>query len=98
MDRYVLAPEALDDLQNIWEFIAADNPDAASRLQEEFFDAFEALATRPGKGHTREDLTDQPVRFLALRSYLIVYRANPAPIQIVAVLHGARDIPSVLKR
>lgn len=52
----------------------------------------------PGKGHTREDLTDLPVRFFPLRSYLIVYRSEPAPLQIIAVLHGARDIPTVLKR
>jgi len=43
----------------------------------------------PGKGHTRDDLTDLPVGFFPLGSYLIVYRPNPAPLQIVAILHGA---------
>ena len=98
MGRYVLAPEALQDLHDIWEFIALDNPDAASTLQEELFTAFEGLATMPGKGHKREDLTDQAVRFFKVRSYLIVYRADRTPIQIVAVLHAARDIPSLLMR
>jgi plasmid stabilization system protein ParE len=39
-----------------------------------------------------------PVRFSPLRSYLIVYRPDQVPLQIVAVLHGARAIPTVLKR
>jgi plasmid stabilization system protein ParE len=98
MERYTVAPEALQDLQGIWEFIAADHPEAADQLQEEFFEAFDSLAAMPGKGHTREDLTDLPVRFFLCGSYLIVYRSDPAPLQIVAVLHGARDIPTVLKR
>ena len=41
MERYVLAPEAFQDLQDIWDFVAVDNPAAASALQEEFFRAFE---------------------------------------------------------
>ncbi len=98
MEPYVLAPEALQDLQDIWEFIALDNPEAASALQEDFFAAFEGLAAMPGKGHKREDLTDQAVRFFKVRSYLVVYRLDRTPIQIVAVLHAARDIPAVLRR
>ena len=98
MERYTVAPETLQDLQDIWDFIARDNPETADHLQEEFFGAFGGLAAMPGKGHTREDLTDLPVRFFPLHSYLIVYRSDPAPLQIVAVLHGARDIPTVLKR
>lgn len=98
MERYLLAPEAVQDLQDIWDFIAADNPQAASALQEEFFQAFEGIAGMPGKGHTREDLTDLPVLFFRVRSYLIVYRRDRSPLEIIAVLHGARDIPTVLRR
>ncbi len=98
MERYILAPEALQNLQDIWDFIAVDNPDAASALQEEFFRAFEDLAAMPGKGHKREDLTDRAVLFFRVRSYLIVYRSESVPLQIVAVLHASRDIPTVLKR
>jgi plasmid stabilization system protein ParE len=98
MERYILAPEALQDLQDIWDFIAVDNPEAASALQEEFFQTFTDLAIMPGKGHKREDLTDRPVLFFRVRSYLIVYSAGSDPLQIVAVLHAARDIPTVLRR
>lgn len=70
----MLAPEALQDLEDIWDFIAADNATAADKLEDEFFEAFERLARRPGMGHTRCDLTERDVRFWPVDSYLIVYR------------------------
>jgi plasmid stabilization system protein ParE len=71
----------LQDLQDIWNFIASDNVRAADNLEEEFFEAFESMPPRPRMGHTRSDLT-----------YLIVYRTAAAALEIVAVLHGARDL------
>jgi len=88
----------LRDLEEIWDFIAKGKPEAADHPQEQFFEAVDGLATTPGKGHTREDLTDLPVRFFPLRSYLMVYRTQPAPVQIVAVIDAVRDVPTVLKR
>jgi plasmid stabilization system protein ParE len=49
-----------------------------------------------GKGHIREDITDLPVRFWPVGSYLIVYDAGKRPIEILRVLHGARDVESIL--
>ena len=95
MAEFILSSEALDDLQSIWNFIAADNQTAADRIVDELFEAFEHLAEWPGSGHTRRDLTQRDVRFWPVRSYLVVYREK-APLQIVAILHGARDIPSII--
>lgn len=74
MATYLLSPEAFDDLQSIWDFIAADNAEAADKLMDEFFEVFESLARWPGQGHTRVDLTNRDVRFWPVGSYLIVYR------------------------
>jgi plasmid stabilization system protein ParE len=63
MTGYVLSIDADLDLDEIWEYIAADNIDAADRWIEKLFDAFEALARTPGMGHKREDLTDFPGLF-----------------------------------
>ena len=98
MSSYVLAPDAVLDLDNIWEYIARDNVDAADRWIAKLFDAFEALAQTPRMGHTREDLTPYPVRFWPLGAYLIIYRAERSPIEIVAVTQGSRDIPVFLHR
>ena len=53
MKRYVLTPSAKRDLIEIWDYIASDNIEAASRV----LDALELeLARSPGAGHWREDL------------------------------------------
>ena len=71
--------------------IAADKVDAADRWIGKLFNAFEALARTPGMGHKREDLTDYPVLFWPVGSYLIIYRAEQRPVEIVAVTQGSRD-------
>ena len=55
---------------------------------------FAYLADFPQGGHWRRDLTAAEVRFLAVYSYLIVYRPETKPLQIVAILHGRRRPPS----
>jgi plasmid stabilization system protein ParE len=96
MPFYEFAPEALDDLQLIRDFIALDSVEAAERTIDHFFETFEQLAAWPRTGHVRTDLTSKDVRFWPVGSYLVVYRNHPEGIQIVAVLHGSRDVPSVL--
>jgi plasmid stabilization system protein ParE len=98
MPEYVLSPDALQDLQVVWDFIASDNVLAADKLEDEFFEAFEMLAEWPRMGHTRSDLTERDVRFWPVGSYLVVYRAIPTALQIVAVLHGARDVAEVIRK
>jgi plasmid stabilization system protein ParE len=95
---YILSVDASFDLDGIWEFIAADNIDAADRWIEKLFDAFESLGKTPGMGHRRDDLTSYPVLFWPVGAYLIIYRAERRPIEIVAVTQGSRDIPAFLSR
>jgi plasmid stabilization system protein ParE len=97
MADYLLSPEALEDLQSIWDFVAADSTDAADKLLDKLFEAFETLARWPGQGHTRADLTNRDVHFWPVGNYLVVYRGTLDPLQIVAILHGARDVPSVIE-
>ena len=98
MNGYVLSADADFDLDEIWEYIAADNLDAADRWIGKLFDAFKALGAKPGLGHRREDLTPFPVLFWPVGAYLIIYRAGRRPIEIVAVTQGSRDIPAFLGR
>jgi plasmid stabilization system protein ParE len=98
MPGYVLSPDALQDLQDIWDFIAFDNVNAADQLEDELFDAFEKLARRPQIGHFRSDLSDREVRLWPVGSYLIVYREWSGALEVIAVLHGARDVPEVIRK
>ncbi len=91
MSGFVVHPEALADLDDIWEYIAADNVGAADRLLEEIYEAIRALVPFPQVGHIRPDLTSRPLRFHAVRELLIAYAADERPLIVVAVLHGRRN-------
>ncbi|MEO7142585.1 MAG: type II toxin-antitoxin system RelE/ParE family toxin [Bryobacteraceae bacterium] len=51
MSGYVLGVDADSDLDEIWEYIAHDDIEAADRWIVKLFDAFQALAAMPGMGH-----------------------------------------------
>jgi plasmid stabilization system protein ParE len=55
------------------------------------------LARRSGAGHWRKHLTDVPVKFFSIYSYLIVYRPETKPLQVVAFLHGRRNVEQILQ-
>jgi plasmid stabilization system protein ParE len=93
---FVLTPRAEQDIGDIWDYIAADSMDAADRVLTALEKAILRLAKTPGVGHLREDLADRRHRFLLVYSYLIVYRFETKPIQIIRVIHAARDAQSIL--
>jgi len=97
MAGYVISPAGRQDLIDIWTEIARDNLDAAERLLDRFEAAFQRLAEFPGMGSNRPDLIDLPVRFWTLGNYLIIYRAERSPIEIVRVLSTYRNVGAVLK-
>jgi antitoxin ParD1/3/4 len=88
--RFVLTPQAEQDLFEIWEHIAEGSIDNADRVRDQLFDAFQKLADMPGMGHVREDLADRRHLFWPIHSFLVVYRPDTKPLQIIAVVHGAR--------
>jgi toxin ParE1/3/4 len=84
-------PQARVDLDEIWEFIRADNLDAADRMIAEILSAIHALVRFPNQGHKRPDLTSRPLRFILVREYLIAYAPEERPLWVVAVMHGRRS-------
>ena len=95
---YVLTPEAQAHINEIGAYIAQDSVDAALKVYDALEEAFGLLAEQPGLGHSRQDLTDRPLRFWTVYSYLVVYDPESQPLAIIAVLHGARDVEKLLKR
>jgi plasmid stabilization system protein ParE len=95
MNEYGFHPEAETDLVELWEYIAADNPDAADRVLDEIVAELEKLSVFPDSGHRRPDLTSRPLRFWTVRDYLIAYAPDERPLWVIAFLHGRRD-PRVL--
>jgi len=89
--RLLKRPEAENDLEEIWWFIAQDSPHNADRFLDRIQERCLALAGFPKMGVSREelkpDLRSQPVG-----NYLIFYFPLEDGIDIVRVLHGSRDI------
>jgi toxin ParE1/3/4 len=99
MARYLLSEPAVADLRAVREYLRARSPQAADQVMLSLRTAMRRLAEFPRIGHLREDLTDQPLRFWAVYSYLIAYLPDTKPLQIIRIIHGARgDIPSELHR
>jgi plasmid stabilization system protein ParE len=88
---FALHPLAAQDITEIWEYIAEDNPSAARRVREELLHTIRALVPFPNQGHKRPDLTGRPLRFTLLREYLIAYAPEEKPLWVVAVMHGRRS-------
>ena len=91
MTGFVLHPEAYTDLEEIWEYIAADNLVAADRVLDEIYQMLRSLVAFPHQGHGRPDLTARPLRFQSVRDYVIAYAADEKPLMVIAVLHGRRS-------
>ncbi|MGH7177352.1 MAG: type II toxin-antitoxin system RelE/ParE family toxin [Tepidisphaeraceae bacterium] len=97
MSRYILSALARRDVQQIWDYLQVRaGIDVADRVVADIRIALRKLAGSPRVGHRREDLTDKPVKFFRVHSYLIVYRAIRGGIGVARILHGARDLPRLL--
>jgi antitoxin ParD1/3/4/toxin ParE1/3/4 len=96
--RYVLAPEAALDLVQIWRYLKKESSVAvADHVESVIRDRIVFLARTPGAGHWSKDLTDEAVKFFPVYSYLIVYRPETKPLQVVSILHGRRNVERILK-
>lgn len=94
MPRPYLTDQAEADLQQIWEFIADDNVDSADRLIEQIHAKAQMLAESPGVGRRREDLLPF-LRSYPLGNYVIFYRIVDDGIDVIRILHGARNIDRI---
>jgi toxin ParE1/3/4 len=95
--KWGLSPEAFADLQEIWAYIAKDNPDAADRLRTDIRQGCERLAKNPGIGQPRPKLTSQPVRFWLVRgNWWIIYEVGDNTLRVIRILHAARDVGAQL--
>ena len=96
MKRFVLTRAAKVDLADIAHHIRSESPAAALRVVGELRKAIHRLAGSPHLGHLREDLADEPLRFWPVYSYLIIYDPQSRPIQVLRILHGARDVRALM--
>jgi toxin ParE1/3/4 len=99
MPSIVIRPKALADLADIWAHIAEDSLHQADAFAARVNSEFQLLARQPNLGRARPELLPN-LRSMPVGRYIIFYIARPRlrGIDIVRVLHGARDLKPLLEQ
>lgn len=96
MGRLVVRPQALTDLDEIFDYIAEDSLDRAIAFIKKLHGQMEKLAGSPSMGRRRDELLPG-LRSFTYGNYLIFYIPLDDGADIVRVLNGARDIETLFK-
>ena len=91
--RVQVSREAKADLREIRDHVAAFNVGAAKKLVRQIAATFDTLGDMPMVGRERDDLA-VGLQSLVVGKYIVVYRLPEDAVEIVRVLHGARNVPS----
>ncbi len=94
MTTLVWTRPALDDIQQIHDYIARDSPRYAQVVTEQLFAAVERLPAHPLSGRVVPELEHATVREVIEAPYRIVYRVRADMLEILTVVHSARRFPS----
>ena len=90
MARIVWAPKALDDLEALIRYIAADAPFTARRFGQRVIARVELLAEHPLSGSIVPEDDSRTYRQLTQGNYRIIYRFDGQTVYVLAVHHAAR--------
>jgi len=99
MKPAILSSKAREEFIEAIRWIANDNPASAQALKKAFYQAARNLGNHPLLGRAFTDIASPPVRFLPLSGfpYIIVYDSALKPPVVLRFLHGARDLPEILR-
>lgn len=84
-------PLAAADILDIWDYIAEDSLEQADRWVDKLDEKFELLAIQPMIGRARVELAAD-LRSFPFGRYVIFYVPTYDGIDVVRVLHSARDV------
>ena len=96
MVEIVWASPALDQLDEIAEYIALDKPEAASGLVKEIFSTVDRLGQFPNSGHVPSELPNSIYRELYVRPCRIFYRCEDSTVFIVHIMREERQLRQFL--
>jgi plasmid stabilization system protein ParE len=94
MDREVVwSVLATVDLESIIERITRDSEFYAAAVARELVAAARSLATFSERGHVVPEYEDRTVREIIVRNYRLIYRVRPKRVEVLRLIHGARQMP-----
>jgi len=89
-----ISPRATADLLEIWSYIADDSVANADVFIDKLYETIQTLGRQPGLGRRREELAPG-IQSFPYGRYILFYRVVSSAIEIVRVLHSARDIENI---
>jgi len=89
--RILYSGPARQDHDEIWDYIAANNPIAASKFIDRILKTCQSYANEPRLGEARFDLMPD-CRHFSVAQYVIYYRPVADGIELIRILHGARSV------
>ena len=90
-NRFRKLPRADHDLDSIWNFIAADDTQAADRQINRIGEVFQMLVENPLAGRERPEL-HKDLRSFPVGSYVVFYVPLSDGIEVARVMNGRQDI------
>ena len=83
------------DLDDIWFHIASDSPSNADRFLDRLLRTItDTLAVAPLAGRARDEF-ETGLRSFPFESYVIFYRVPRDDVEIIRIIHGARDLGAI---
>ncbi len=89
-------PQAKQDLLDIWDYIADDSVRSADRVLDTLTATAERLAATPLAGRARPELA-RNLRSYPQGNHVLFYRPADWGVEIIRILHGARDLPELFE-
>jgi toxin ParE1/3/4 len=96
MAEIIKLSRATDDLAEIWDYIAEDSDTQADVFIDTIDRKLRLLADQPNLGRSRHELAEN-LRSFPIGRYVIFYIVMPSCIQVVRVLHSARDLAPIFE-
>lgn len=96
-DPVEISPAARHDLADIWEYISRDNEEAATDLLQSIYQQCLVLAELPGLGRSRNVDLAIGLRSYPVGRYVIYFRMCGSTLELVRVIHSARDLTEIFE-
>ncbi|MGK7878122.1 MAG: type II toxin-antitoxin system RelE/ParE family toxin [Xenococcaceae cyanobacterium] len=96
MSKITLSPQAAQDIQQTWAFIAKDNIDAADKWQQQISDVLQLLAKMPQIGRVRSEFSIE-LRSFVKAKHVIFYQPTADGINVFRILHHSRDSEAIIQ-
>jgi len=96
MTRLEWTDPAVTDLENIQDYLARDSPEYADSVIERLILSVERLKPFPKSGRHVPEAPSTRVGELVIAGYRVIYRMRKGQVQILSVVHSARN-PSSMK-